>query len=149
MIDTPTTAAASSEASAPKTYTGAILMATGRRKESIARVRVGPGTGNITVNHREFENYFPREALRLAIQSPLLATRQLGRLDVYANVDGGGIAGQAGAIKLGIARALVAMDESNRQVLRGAGFLTRDPRMKERKKYGLKGARKRFQWTKR
>ncbi len=122
---------------------------TGRRKEAVARVRMTPGTGTITVNARAYEEYFPREALRLAIRSPLLLTHQLGKYNVSVNVIGGGITGQAGAIRLGIARALAQIDEAHRVSLRGAGFLTRDPRMKERKKYGLKGARKRFQWTKR
>ena len=122
---------------------------TGRRREAVARVRLIPGTGTILVNRRPFDDYFPREALRLAIKEPLLITHQLGKYDVFANADGGGIAGQAGAIRLGIARALVALDHTHRVSLRGAGLLTRDPRMKERKKYGQKGARKRFQWTKR
>ena len=122
---------------------------TGRRKEAIARVRLAPGTGTIVINHRTFENYFPREALRLSIKAPLLLTHQLGKYDVAANVEGGGLTGQAGAVRLGIARALLQLDATYRTALRGAGLLTRDPRMKERKKYGQKGARKRFQWTKR
>ena len=122
---------------------------TGRRREAIARVRLIPGTGTILVNRRPYEAYFPRETLRLAIKEPLLITRQLGKYDVLANADGGGLTGQAGAIRLGIARALVRLDSAYRVSLRGAGLLTRDPRMKERKKYGQKGARKRFQWTKR
>ena len=125
------------------------LIGTGRRKESVARVRLIQGPGTILVNRRAYENYFPREALRLAIRSPLLLTHQLGKYDVMANVEGGGMTGQAGAIKLGIARALLKLDEAHRTALRGAGLLTRDPRQKERKKYGRKGARKRFQWTKR
>jgi small subunit ribosomal protein S9 len=124
-------------------------MATGRRKESIARVRLVAGTGSILVNDRAYDVYFPREALRLAIRSPLLLTHQLGKFNVLANVGGGGLTGQAGAIQLGIARALVKLDQAHHVSLREAGLLTRDPRMKERKKYGLKGARKRFQWTKR
>jgi len=126
-----------------------VFTGTGRRKESVARVRMTPGTGTITVNARAYDEYFPREALRLAIRSPLLLTHQLGKYNVSVNVVGGGINGQAGAIRLGIARALAQIDEAHRVSLRGAGLLTRDPRMKERKKYGLKGARKRFQWTKR
>ncbi len=122
---------------------------TGRRKTSIARVRLIPGTGTITVNHTPYEQWFPRESLRLSIREPLLLTRQIGRYDVFANVSGGGLSGQAGAIRLGIARALLQLDQTNRSGLRSGGFLTRDPRMKERKKYGRKGARKRFQWTKR
>ncbi len=126
-----------------------ILIGTGRRKESVARVRLVPGNGAILVNRRTCENYFPRETLRLAIKEPLLLTRLLGKYDVLANVQGGGMTGQAGAIRLGIARALAGLDAAHRVSLRGAGLLTRDPRMKERKKYGQKGARKRFQWTKR
>ena len=129
--------------------TGAVWLATGRRKEAIARVRLLPGEGTIVVNERSYEDYFPREAWRLTIRSPLLATHQLGKYNVLVNVAGGGLSGQAGAVRLGIARALTQLDPANRTVLRGAGFLTRDPRMKERKKYGRKGARARFQWTKR
>ena len=123
--------------------------ATGRRKEAIARVRLVPGPGAIMVNNRKYEDYFPREAWRLAIRAPLLATHQLGKFDVLATVEGGGLTGQAGAIRLGIARALLSLDEAHRPGLRSGQLLTRDPRMKERKKYGQKGARKRFQWTKR
>ena len=137
----------------PETITTSIAtrtaIATGRRKESIARVRLLPGPGTILVNNRAYEEYFPREALRLAIRSPLLVTQQLGKYNVLVNVEGGGLTGQAGAIRLGIARALLQLDPAYRAGLRGGGLLTRDPRMKERKKYGLKGARKRFQWTKR
>ena len=122
---------------------------TGRRKESVARVRLTPGAGTILVNERPYEEYFPREALRLAIRAPLLLTHQLGKYNVAVRVEGGGLTGQAGAIRLGIARALAGLDPAYRTTLRAAGLLTRDPRMKERKKYGHKGARKRFQWTKR
>lgn len=122
---------------------------TGRRKESVARVRLVAGNGKVLVNGRAIEDYFPREALRIAINAPLLLTQQLGKYNVLVNVNGGGLTGQAGAVKLGIARALVQEDATFRPALRGAGLLTRDPRMKERKKYGQKGARKRFQWTKR
>ena len=122
---------------------------TGRRKESVARVRLMPGTGTIIVNARPFDNYFPREALRLAVREPLLLTRLLGKMDVRVRVVGGGATGQAGAIRMGIARALLSLSDTLRPTLRAAGLLTRDPRMKERKKYGQKGARKRFQWTKR
>ena len=125
------------------------LQSTGRRKQAIARVRLVPGPGAILVNQRNYEEYFPREALRLAIRSPLILTHQLGKVNVLASVEGGGLTGQAGAIRLGIARALLQIDPASRASLRGAGLLTRDPRMKERKKYGRKGARKRFQWTKR
>jgi small subunit ribosomal protein S9 len=112
-------------------------------------VRVLPGSGRILVNKRAYEEYFPREAWRAAVRQPLFVTHQLGKYDVLANVSGGGSTGQAGAIRLGIARAILRMDPEHRAALRGAGLLTRDPRMKERKKYGQKGARKRFQWTKR
>ena len=128
---------------------GATLMGTGRRKTSVARVRLIQGPGTILINHRGCEDYFPREALRLIVRSPLLLTHQLGKYNVVANVIGGGINGQAGAIRLGIARALVRLDQAHRATLRAAGLLTRDPREKERKKYGQKGARARFQWTKR
>ena len=127
----------------------ATLMGTGRRKESVARVRLIAGPGTIRVNQRPYDTYFPRETLRLAIRSPLLLTRQLGKFDVIASVKGGGTTGQAGAVQLGIARALARLDDAHRVSLRAAGLLTRDSRMKERKKYGQKGARKRFQWTKR
>ena len=126
-----------------------IVFATGRRKEAIARVRLIPGPGTILINAHTFEQHFPREILRLSVRQPLLITHQLGKHNVVANVEGGGLTGQAGAVRLGIARALVKLDPALRQPLRSAGLLTRDPRMKERKKYGQKGARKRFQWTKR
>ena len=122
---------------------------TGRRKEAIARVRLLPGTGQISVNRQLYDQYFARETLRLAIRQPLIVTHQLGKCDVVAKVEGGGIAGQAGAVRLGIARALLKLDPSLRTPLRGAGLLTRDPRAKERKKYGQKGARARFQFSKR
>ena len=125
------------------------IWATGRRKEAVARVRLMPGDGVITVNKRDYENYFPREALRISIRQPLVVTHHLGQHNVHANIVGGGLTGQAGALRLGIARALLEIDPTLRAALRGAGLLTRDPRAKERKKYGQKGARKRFQWTKR
>ena len=128
---------------------GQTLWATGRRKEAIARVRLMPGSGRILVNKRPYDEYFPREAWRVAVRQALFVTHQLGKHDVLASVEGGGTSGQAGAVRLGIARALVRLDETHRSTLRAAGLLTRDPRMKERKKYGQKGARKRFQWTKR
>ena len=131
------------------TATQAPPIATGRRREAVARVRLVLGTGTILVNSRPYENYFPREAWRLAIRAPLLLTHQLGKYNVLARVEGGGLTGQSGAIQLGIARALVKLDATHQPSLRAAGLLTRDPRMKERKKYGRKGARKRFQWTKR
>ena len=134
---------------APATPKIPVFLATGRRKEAVARVRLIPGTGVMVINRRPHEQYFPHETLRMAVRQPLLLTQQLGKWDVRANVAGGGLTGQAGAIRLGIDRALIRQDPSLRAALRGAGLLTRDPRMKERKKYGQKGARKRFQWTKR
>ncbi|MBI3320509.1 MAG: 30S ribosomal protein S9 [Candidatus Omnitrophica bacterium] len=134
------------ESSASK---GQAIWATGRRKEAIARVRLIPGPGTIVINSRPYDDYFPRETLRLAIRQPLVLTHQLGKHNVLANVEGGGLTGQAGAVCLGIARAIVQLDPALRSTLRSAGLLTRDPRAKERKKYGQKGARKRFQWTKR
>lgn len=134
---------------AEKSASQEAIWAVGRRKESIARVRLLPGTGTITVNKQAYDRYFPREILRLAVRQPLLVTHQLGKCNIMANVSGGGLTGQAGAVKLGIARALLELDPALRSTLRGAGLLTRDPRAKERKKYGHKGARKRFQWTKR
>ncbi|MBI2884791.1 MAG: 30S ribosomal protein S9 [Candidatus Omnitrophica bacterium] len=126
-----------------------LFQGTGRRKESIARVRLTPGLGDIRVNSKSYETYFPMESLRLAVRQPLLVTHQLGKFDVSVIATGGGLVGQAGAVKLGIARALLKSDPALRASLREAGLLTRDPRAKERKKYGQKGARKRFQWTKR
>ena len=126
-----------------------VLIGTGRRKKAIARVRLMQGTGSILVNKRPYDAYFPRETLRLAVRAPLLVTHQLGKYNVIAAVEGGGLSGQAGAIRLGIARALLKLDPANQAGLRGGGLLTRDPRGRERKKYGHKGARKRFQWTKR
>ena len=123
--------------------------ATGRRKTSIARVYLRPGSGTITVNRRTFEQFFPTEALRTQIRQPLVITEQGERYDVLAIVNGGGVSGQAGAVRLGIARALVAADVELRRALKTNGFLTRDARAKERKKYGLAGARKRFQFSKR
>jgi len=121
----------------------------GRRKNAIARVKLIDGSGKITVNKREFENYFPLEIQRDEIMKPFKVTDTLGRYDVMIRVNGGGPVGQAGAVRLGIARSLVALDEDARTALRGAGLLTRDPRMVERKKYGQKKARKRFQFSKR
>ncbi len=122
---------------------------TGRRKKSIARVRLYPGTGVVTINGKNIDEYFGLETLKLIVNQPLEATETLGKYDVVANVVGGGISGQAGAIRHGIARALLVADEANRGVLKAAGFLTRDPRMKERKKYGLKAARRAPQFSKR
>ena len=122
---------------------------TGRRKTSIARVYLRPGSGTITVNHRAFEQFFPTEALRTQIQQAFAVTERTGQFDVLATVSGGGVAGQAGALRLGIARALCVVDVELRRALKTAGFLTRDARAKERKKYGMAGARKRFQFSKR
>jgi small subunit ribosomal protein S9 len=123
--------------------------ATGRRKEATARVFLRPGSGTITVNHRAFDNYFPTEALRVQVQVPLVLSEATSQFDVLATVSGGGVAGQAGAIRLGIARALCAFNAELRPRLKKDGLLTRDARAKERKKYGMAGARKRFQFSKR
>ena len=123
--------------------------ATGRRKTSSARVFLRPGNGAITVNHREFEAFFPTEALRTQIKTPLVLTETVEQFDVLATVAGGGINGQAGAVRLGIARALVVYNAELRKALKKGGLLTRDARAKERKKYGMAGARKRFQFSKR
>ena len=124
-------------------------IATGRRKNSIARVRLMPGEGKITVNARLFNAYFPRESNRLIIMQPLETAKSESKVDIFVNVNGGGLSGQAGAIKQGIARALVKMDATLKADIKKAGFLTRDSRMRERKKYGRKRARRRFQFTKR
>jgi small subunit ribosomal protein S9 len=123
--------------------------ATGRRKESTARVFLRPGSGAITVNRRTFADYFPTEALRLQVKVPLVLTETHEQFDVLATVSGGGVTGQAGAIRLGIARALCAFNAELRSKLKKDGLLTRDARAKERKKYGMAGARKRFQFSKR
>jgi small subunit ribosomal protein S9 len=122
---------------------------TGRRKTSVARVWIRPGSGRIVVNRRAFEDYFPRETLRMIIAQPLAVTNTAGQFDVLATVTGGGPTGQAGAVRHGIARALVVFDAALRQTLKKAGLLTRDPRMRERKKYGQPGARQKFQYSKR
>ena len=122
---------------------------TGRRKTSVARVWLRPGSGAIKVNRRPFEDYFPRETLRMIICQPLTLTNTLGQFDASINVGGGGPSGQAGAVRHGIARALLAFDGELRLALKRAGCLTRDPRMKERKKYGQPGARSKFQYSKR
>ncbi len=123
--------------------------ATGRRKTAVARVVLKPGEGKVRVNGRPFEGYFPTEALRVEVREPLVATENHGKFDILVNAHGGGIHGQAGAARLGIARALMLFNPELRSRLRQGGFLTRDPRAKERKKYGQKGARKRFQYSKR
>ena len=123
--------------------------ATGRRKEAIARVYLRPGNGSITVNKRDVETYFPRETLKMILRQPLEVTEELGKWDIMVNVTGGGLSGQAGAVRHGISRALVEASEDNRGELKKNGFLTRDARKVERKKYGQPGARKRFQFSKR
>ena len=123
--------------------------ATGRRKTSTARVFLRPGNGTITVNHREFNQYFPTETLRMNVRRPLQLTENVEKFDVLATVDGGGVHSQSGAVRLGIARALVEYNAELRKQLKKDGLLTSDSRVKERKKYGLAGARKRFQFSKR
>ena len=122
---------------------------TGRRKKSVARVRLVPGNGAITINKRDIDDYFGLETLKVVVKQPLELTKTLGKFDVLVNVQGGGFTGQAGAIRHGVARALLEVDEEYRGLLKAAGFLTRDPRMKERKKYGLKAARRAPQFSKR
>jgi len=122
---------------------------TGRRKSSIARVRIVPGTGKITINDRDIDDFFGLETLKVVVRQPLVATDTLGKFDVIAKVTGGGFTGQAGAIRHGLSRALLTVDAEYRPALKAAGFLTRDPRMKERKKYGLKAARRAPQFSKR
>jgi len=122
---------------------------TGRRKTSTARVYLRPGSGQITVNKRDFNTYFPNEALQMIIRQPLRLTETVEKFDILVNVDGGGTAGQAGAVRHGITRALMEFNSDLRPALKKAGLVTRDPRQKERKKYGQKGARARFQFSKR
>ncbi|MCR5610241.1 MAG: 30S ribosomal protein S9 [Clostridiales bacterium] len=124
-------------------------LGTGRRKKSVARVRLVPGTGVITINKRDIEDYFGYETLKMIVRDPLKLTETLGKFDVIVNVYGGGFTGQAGAIRHGVSRALINADPELRGQLKKAGFLTRDPRMKERKKYGLKAARRAPQFSKR
>jgi len=126
-----------------------MYQATGRRKTSVARVILKPGKGDIIINKKSIEEYFPRETLRMVIRQPLELVGMHNRFDVKVNVKGGGLSGQAGAIRHGIARALLLVDSDLKPTLKKEGLLTRDPRMKERKKYGLAGARKRFQYSKR
>jgi small subunit ribosomal protein S9 len=125
------------------------FIGTGRRKTAVARVRLAAGSGKVIVNGRPLENYFLIESMRLDALRPLVATESLTKFDVRVNVEGGGLSGQAGAVRHGIARALLAADTNLRPVLKAEGLLTRDPRKKERKKYGQPGARKRFQYSKR
>ena len=122
---------------------------TGRRKKSVARVRVYAGSGKITINNRDIDDYFGLETLKLIVRQPLALTGTADKFDIVCNVQGGGVTGQAGAIRHGLSRALLQYDENLRPALKKAGFLTRDPRMKERKKYGLKGARRASQFSKR
>lgn len=125
------------------------ILGTGRRKTAVARVRIAPGSGKFVVNGRPFENYFPTETLRMVVNQPLVATALAGKLDIRVNVQGGGPNGQAGAVRHGLARALNKSDINLRPTLKAEGLLTRDPRERERKKYGQPGARKRFQYSKR
>ncbi|MBQ3095745.1 MAG: 30S ribosomal protein S9 [Clostridia bacterium] len=128
----------------------AFFYGTGRKKSSVARVRIFPeGTGAVTINNREMDNYFGLDTLKLLVRQPFMVTDTLGKFDVVVTVAGGGVTGQAGAIRHGISRALLQVDESYRPLLKKAGLLTRDPRMKERKKYGLKAARRAPQFSKR
>ncbi len=122
---------------------------TGRRKKSVARVRVYPGTGSITINGKSIDDYFGLETMKLIVNQPFEVTGTAGKFDIVCTVVGGGLSGQAGAIRHGLSRALVLADEANKASLKAAGFLTRDPRMKERKKYGLKAARRASQFSKR
>ena len=122
---------------------------TGRRKHSVARVRLYAGTGKITINGRDIDDYFGLDTLKLIVRQPLVTTDMLGKVDIVVTVAGGGVSGQAGAIRHGISRALVVLNPENRASLKAAGFMTRDPRMKERKKYGLKAARRAPQFSKR
>jgi small subunit ribosomal protein S9 len=126
-----------------------VIRATGRRKSSVAQVKMTPGQGKMTVNNRTCEDYFCRPTLVMMVKQPLELTSQLGKFDIWAKVEGGGVAGQAGALRLGISRALNLVEQELRPPLKSAGLLTRDPREKERKKYGQKKARKRFQFSKR
>ena len=125
------------------------FLGTGRRKTAVARVRLAIGSGKITINGRPFENYFPTDTLRTVATQALAATESVAKYDVRVTLEGGGPAGQAGAMRHGIARALLTVDAALRPALKSAGYLTRDPRMRERKKYGQPGARKRFQYSKR
>jgi small subunit ribosomal protein S9 len=142
---TPTAAPESTEPKTPRSYTWGV----GRRKTSVARVRITPGSGKIEINGRTLNDYFTAERDRKSIFGPLEVTNVAGKMDVLVNTDGGGPSGQTGAIVMGLGRALAKYDNSLEVALRGAGYLTRDSRMKERKKYGQRGARRRFQFSKR
>ena len=133
----------------PKKKTNVNYLGTGRRKSSVARVYMTPGTGKIMVGEKTLEEYLPQEILRMVVKSPLVETGTEGQYDIYINVYGGGMTGQAGAMRHGISRALLEIGEDFRPVLKKAGFITRDSRAKERKKYGLRGARRRPQYSKR
>ena len=133
----------------PKKKTNVSYLGTGRRKSSVARVYMTPGTGKITVGEKTLEEYLPQEILRMVVKSPLVETGTEGQYDIFINVYGGGMTGQAGAMRHAIARALLEVGDDFRPVLKKAGFLTRDSRVKERKKYGLRGARRRPQYSKR
>ena len=133
----------------PKKKTNVTYIGTGRRKSSVARVFMTPGTGKIMIGEKTLEEYLPEEILRMVVKSPLVETGTEGQYDILINVFGGGLTGQAGAMRHGIARALLEVGEDFRPILKKAGFLTRDPRAKERKKYGLRGARRRPQYSKR
>ena len=126
-----------------------VFWATGRRKECVARVRLKPGSGRIIVNSRNFEDYFGRKSSQAIVRQPLALTENVEKFDVFVNVAGGGLSGQAGAVRHGISRALIEFDPELRSALKKAGFVTRDPRAKERKKYGQRGARARYQYSKR
>ena len=132
-----------------KKKTNITYLGTGRRKSAVARVYMTPGTGIITIGDKTLEQYLPEETLRMVVKSPLLLTNTADQFDIYINVNGGGLTGQAGAMRHGIARALLEAGEDYRPILKSAGFLTRDARVKERKKYGLKGARRAPQFSKR
>ena len=145
MAEATTTAPETTEKKTPRTYTWGV----GRRKSSVARVRIAPGSGKIEINGRTLNDYFTAERDRKSIFGPLEVTNVAGKMDVLVNTDGGGPSGQTGAIVMGLGRALAKYDNSLEVALRGAGYLTRDSRMKERKKYGQRGARARFQFSKR
>ena len=148
-VQVPAADVQSKEASGKKPAKGPYCWGTGRRKSAVARVRVRPGSGKININGREVDAYFPGMQDRLTVRAPLETTDNISRYDVFVNVQGGGPTGQAGAVMLGLARALVTSDPDCFGALRDSGYLTRDSRMKERKKYGQKGARKKFQFSKR